>query len=119
MNLSLLLEEEVRCSALGTGIELGPARGQILQLVLDIRRMSERQTIDMLVWGSTNGTDWGPRPLVTIPRKYYCGSYSYKLDLTEHPDVKFINAEYRVNKPGAVLSMTAEMAHELAMAAAV
>lgn len=119
MNLSLLSEEEVRCSACSTGIALGPARGQILQLILGIRRMSERQTLDILIWGSANGTDWSPRPLAIVPRKYYCGTYSHMLDLTDRPEVKFISVEYRVNRPGALIEMHAEMAHEVAMAAAV
>jgi hypothetical protein len=52
------------------------------------------------VWGSTDGVNWGSKPLVQFPQKFYCASYSLHIDLSEHPDIEFMQVRWKVNRWG-------------------
>src|SRR5438045_336757 len=58
-----------------------------------------RSRIDLSVWGSADGVDWGARPLAAFPQKFYCGTYQILLDL-EGRDIKYVRATWTVNRWG-------------------
>ena len=110
----------------GPVVDLGDAAGQPIQLTLTITRMTEQQTLDAVVWGSTNGSDWGTRPILRLPHRYYCGSYQHLLDLTHRQDIHFLRLEYRLRgwlpqSPNSLASFsaTAEPCYAVAMMAGV
>ena len=43
---------------------------------------------------------WGAKPIVTFPQKFYRGQSPLLLDLTPHPDVKFVRAHWEVARWG-------------------
>lgn len=98
--------------------------GKELQFTIDINRVQERESLDLEVWGSPNGADWGSRPLLRIPRKYHCGASLCRLDLSGYPAVRFLRVEYRLNaEPGNLypfvkISISGEEAAERALVAA-
>lgn len=96
----LLPETTVREAGTGPDVSLGSERGGTLILTLGITRIIEQESIDLSIWGSVDGSDWGAKPLVTFPQKFYCGTYQIILDLTERPDVKFVRAKWQVNRWG-------------------
>src|SRR5579872_3790845 len=96
----LLPETTVREAGTGPSIDLGSERGGTLILTLGITRIIEQESLDLSVWGSADGAEFGAKPLVTFPQKFYCGTYQILLDLTEHPDVKFLRAKWQVNRWG-------------------
>ena len=96
----LLPETTIREAGTGPEIALGPDRGGVLILTLGITRIIEQESLDLSVWGSTDGTDWGTRPLVTFPQKFYCGTYQVILDLSDLPDVKYLRAKWLANRWG-------------------
>jgi hypothetical protein len=71
-----------------------------LVLTLGITRIIEQESIDISIWGSADGTEWGAKSLVTFPQKFYCGTYQIILDLTDQPNVKFLRAKWAVNRWG-------------------
>lgn len=85
--------------------------------------MQERESLDLDVWGSADGVEWGSRPVLRIPRRYHCGTSHYRLELCDHPWVRFLRIEYRLNadrgnaRPFANLSVTAQAMAERALAA--
>lgn len=100
------------------------ATGQPLQLTLSINRMMERHILDVSVWGSPDGSNWGSFPLTVLPHRYYCGVYQHWLDLSSHPQVRYIRLNYELTRlePNAScrpvrFSAQAEMAPELVCAA--
>jgi hypothetical protein len=110
----------------GTGpvVGLDQAAGQPLQLTLSISRMMERHILDVSVWGSSDGSNWGSFPLTVLPHRYYCGVYQHWLDLAGHPQVRYIRLKYDLTRlePNAPcrpvqFSVEAEMASELVCAA--
>jgi hypothetical protein len=79
---------------------VGADRGRLLVLTLGIHRVTERQGLILSVWGSADGTDWGSRPLITFPQKFYCGLYSALLNLVKRPEVLFMRAEWSMKRWG-------------------
>ena len=96
----LLAETTVREAGTGPAMALGDQAGGTLVLTLGITRIIEQESIDLSVWGSADGTDWGTKALIAFPQKFYCGTYQIILDLSQQPDVKFLRAKWAVNRWG-------------------
>ncbi len=78
----LLTETTVREAGTGPELALGEQQGGTLVLTLGITRIIEQESIDLSIWGSADGTDWGTKPLATFPQKFYCGTYQIIADLS-------------------------------------
>lgn len=117
----LLPETTVREAGAGPELSLGDQQGETLLLTLGITRIIEQESIDISIWGSPDGKDWGTRPLLAFPQKFYCGTYQIMLDLSDYPDVRFIRARWQVNRWGkgdpkplfSVYLFLQEMEHKL------
>jgi hypothetical protein len=96
----LLQETTVRAAGTGPELSLGEPRGETLILTLGITRIIEQESIDVSIWGSADGSEWGAKPLVAFPQKFYCGTYQILIDLADHPDVKFLRTKWAVNRWG-------------------
>jgi hypothetical protein len=96
----LLPETTVREDGAGPEISLGTQQGERFLLTLGITRIIEQESLDISIWGSADGSDWGARPLVSFPQKFYCGTYQSAIDLSQHPDVKYLRAKWQVNRWG-------------------
>ncbi len=95
----LLPETTVREAGAATQIDLGQVQGETLILTLGITRIIEQESIDVSIWGSADGSDWGAKPLLSFPQKFYCGTYQMLLDLSERP-VRYLRAKWQVNRWG-------------------
>jgi hypothetical protein len=95
----LLPETIVREAGQSAEINLGELQTGTLILTLGITRIIEQQSIDLSIWGSTDGVDWGSKPLIAFPQKFYCGTYQILLDLTARP-ARFLRAKWHVNRWG-------------------
>ena len=93
-------ECEVHAEGIGPEIELGPDAGRLLVLTLGINRTLEKQGLLLTVWGSPDGRDWGAKPLLSFPPKYYCGIYSLLLNLAKHPHLRYVRAEWKIDRWG-------------------
>lgn len=96
----LVTETTIREEGDGPEMELGEAAGKALLLTLGITRIIEQESLDLSVWGSPDGQDWGAKPLVSFPQKFYCGTYQLLLDLSGHPEIKYLRAHWKVNRWG-------------------
>src|SRR5436190_21523092 len=96
----LVAETTVREAAAGPAMALGEQSGGTLVLTLGITRIIEQESIDLSIWGSADGTDWGTKPIATFPQKFYCGTYQILVDLTAHPEVLHVRAKWAVNSCG-------------------
>ena len=96
----LLPETTVREAGTGPEITLGEHQGATLLLTLGITRIIEQESLDISVWGSADGADWGTKPLVSFPQKFYCGTYQILLDLSDHPDITRLRIKWTVNRWG-------------------
>jgi len=96
----LVPETTVREAGAGPELSLGGQQGETLLLTLGITRIIEQESIDISIWGSPDGKDWGSKPLASFPQKFYCGTYQILLDLTEHPEIQHVRAKWHVNRWG-------------------
>jgi hypothetical protein len=96
----LFPETVVREDGAGSAVELAAARGKTLEITLGITRIQEQESLDLSIWGSTDGSDWGAKPLFAFPQKFYCATYSVPLDLTARLEVRFLRVRWKMNRWG-------------------
>jgi hypothetical protein len=94
----LLPESIARADGMGPEIDLGSKRGKLLVLTLGITRILEQESLEVSVWGSTDGENWGSRPLATYPPKFYCGIYSILFNLVSRPEVRFVRVQWKMSR---------------------
>jgi hypothetical protein len=73
---------------------------ETLLLTLGITRIIEQQSIDISIWGSADGSDWGSKPVASFPQKFYCGTYQIAIDLANRAEVRYLRAKWQVNRWG-------------------
>jgi len=96
----LIPETTVREAGAGPEISLDEQQGGALIVTLGIMRIIEQESLDLSIWGSADGSDWGTKPLASFPQKFYCGTYQMTIDLSQHPEVKYLRAKWQVNRWG-------------------
>jgi hypothetical protein len=94
----LLPESIARSDGKGPDVDLGSKQGKLLVLTLGVTRILEQESLEVSVWGSTDGENWGSRPLATFPPKFYCGIYSILLNLVSRPDVRFLRVQWKMSR---------------------
>ncbi len=62
----------------------------------------EQESIDISVWGSPDGQNWGTKPLLMMPQRFYRGETRQILDLSLKPEVCFIRAKWDLFRWGRV-----------------
>lgn len=96
----LLPEQEIRQNGAGPAVDIADASGGLFTVTLGIHRILEQESLDLCIKGSSDGTTWGEKPLAAFPQKFYCGVYTLVLDLSECPDVRYLRAEWKLNRWG-------------------
>lgn len=122
----LLPETIVREAGSGPVVSLEGEQGGMLILTLGITRIIEQESLDISIWGSPDGADFGSKPIVSFPQKFYCGTYQVLLDLSERPGIKHLRVKWQVNRWGkgdpkplfGIYLFAQQMEHHLAAATA-
>jgi hypothetical protein len=96
------LVEKMTATAKGDGsaVDLSGATNRVFLVSLDITKIIEQESLDVSILGSADGSTWNPKPIAEFPQKFYCGQSPILLDLTAHPDVKFVRAHWEVARWG-------------------
>src|SRR5438309_5245929 len=76
-------------------VEVSGAANRVFLLNLEITNIVEQESLDLSIYSSADGATWGPKPLAIYPQKFYRGPHPLLLDLTAHPEIKFIRAQDR------------------------
>jgi len=86
----------------GTGmvLELASLAGRPVLISLRIVDILEQQSLQVSVWGSADGQEWGAQPLFCFPQKFYPGATPAALDLQLRPEVRYLQARWEVNRWG-------------------
>jgi hypothetical protein len=100
LDVFLVPETAVEADGESASVEIGSGAGKFLVLTLAITKIAEQQSLDVGIWGSVDGADWGANPLKVFPQKFYRGVYEILLDLSGRPDVRFLKAKWHVNRWG-------------------
>ncbi len=99
---AFLVPEKTVVTAKGDGavIDASGAAGKTLLLTLTITRIIEQESLDVSVWGSADGQDFGAKPLLAFPQKFYSGEHPLLLDLAANPGIKSLRAHWEVARWG-------------------
>jgi hypothetical protein len=100
-------ESIVKGDGVGPKIDLGVIRGKLLVLTLGITRIIEQESLEVSVWGSEDGHNWGTHPLAIFPLKFYCGLYSILLNLAGRAETSFVRVQWKMSRwrKGAAIPM--------------
>jgi hypothetical protein len=96
----LVPETVVRTAGAGPELDLGESRGGLVLVTLGITRIVEQESLDISILGSTDNQNWGSKPLLTFPQKFYCGVYQMYLDLSAYPDIRYLKAKWTMHRWG-------------------
>lgn len=69
-------------------------------MTLSITKIIEQESLDVSIYGSADGTTWEAKSIAAFPQKFYCEEAPLLLDLTAHPNVKFVRAHWEVARWG-------------------
>jgi hypothetical protein len=99
---TVLVADKTVVSSKGDGpaVDIGGATNRVFLLTLDISDIIEQESLELSIFGSADGAAWDAKPLVTYPQEFYRGQYPLLLDLTAHPEVKFVRAHWDVARWG-------------------
>ena len=96
----LLTETTVREAGNSSEMDVSESKGSLVLLTLGITRIMEQESLDVSIWGSPDGQEWGTKPLIAFPQKFYCGTYQILLDLTPHADARFVRVKWSAQRWG-------------------
>jgi hypothetical protein len=100
MNSFLVTETKVSDNGSGPAVEVGTSAGGEILLTLGITKIIEQESLDVAIWGSADGNDWGAKPLAAFPQKFYAGAHSLLVDLSSRPEVRYLQARWQVARWG-------------------
>ncbi|MDT8070914.1 MAG: hypothetical protein ROO76_22355 [Terriglobia bacterium] len=97
-----LVPENTTVTVKGDGetIDLSGAAERVFLLVLRISETVEQEALDVMIFGSADGTAWEPKPLLSFPQKFYRSETPILLDVVDRADVRFVRAHWEVNRWG-------------------
>ena len=62
----------------------------------------EAESLDVAMYGSEDGQNWQPKPILKLPQRFYRSETRMVLDLTARPEVNAIRAGWELNRWGRV-----------------
>jgi len=102
MTDAVLVPAKTVASAKGDGpaVDISGATNPVFLVTLAITKIIEQESLDVSLYGSADGAAWEPKSIGAFPQKFYCGESPLLLDLTAHPNVKFVRAHWEVARWG-------------------
>ena len=97
-----LVPADTRVTAKGDGqpVDVSASPNRVYLVTLSITQIIEQESLDLSIYGSVDGTTWTAKSIAAFPQQFYTGEYPLLLDLTAHPEVKFVRAHWEVARWG-------------------
>jgi hypothetical protein len=93
---------KVTASGEGAPVDISGSASRTFLVQMHITDVIEQESLDLAIWGSADGQNWGQMPLLKFPQRFYRGETRMVLDLTVKPEVKSIRAHWVLNRWGRV-----------------
>lgn len=90
----LVPEQTVTANGQSQAIAADPGQ---MQITLGLSEVVEQESLDVAIWGSQDGAEWGKTPIATFPQKFYPGLSTMIVDVSA---VKQIQVRWQVNRWG-------------------
>ena len=103
LELSLIPpQSKLESNADGQAFDISATTTRTFLCELTVTDQIEQESLDVSIWGSADGQDFGKKPLLKIPQQFYCGNTKMVLDLSLRPEVRFLRARWELNRWGRV-----------------
>jgi hypothetical protein len=86
----------------GSAVDIRTSPTRTFFCVMDISDQIEQESVDVAIWGSADGENWGTQPILKLPQQFYRGETRAVLDLSLVPGINFIRAGWELNRWGRV-----------------
>ena len=86
----------------GIAVDVRSSKTRTFFCVMEITYQLEQESIDVSIWGSADGEDWGKQPLLRLPQQFYRGETRAVLDFALLPEINFIRAGWVLTRWGRV-----------------
>jgi hypothetical protein len=93
---------KLESNADGAAFDISESTTRTFFCTLNITDQIEQESLDVSIWGSADGQDFGKKPLLKLPQQFYQGSCKMVLDASLKPEVKFLRAKWELNRWGRV-----------------
>ena len=99
-----LIPPGTRLTANGDGEarNIGASQTRTFLCSMDITEQIEQESVDVSIWGSVDGQEWGKMPLLKMPQRFYRGDTRQVLDLSMKPEIRFLRAKWELTRWGRV-----------------
>lgn len=84
----------------GTAFDISASATRTFLCTLAILEQIEQESVDVSVWGSADGENWGKMPLLKMPQSFYRGVVKQALDLARRPEIRFLRTRCEVARWG-------------------
>ena len=97
-----LIPEQTRMEASGDGasFDISASATRTFLCRLTVTDQMEQESLDVSIFGSSDGETWTKKPLLKLPQQFYRGTTKMVLDLSFRPEVKFIRARWDLARWG-------------------
>jgi hypothetical protein len=92
----------VKESGFSAAVDIRASQTRTFFCVMNITDQIEQESVDVSIWGSADGENWGTHPILKLPQQFYRGETRAVLDLTLVPEINFIRAGWDLNRWGRV-----------------
>jgi hypothetical protein len=96
------LDTKLEANGSGAKVDISGSTTRTFFCHMLITDQVEQESIDISIWGSLDGENWGTQPILKLPQRFYRGETRAVLELTYWPEVKFIQARWDLNRWGRV-----------------
>ena len=86
----------------GAAIDIRSSATRTFLCTLEIFDQIEQESLDVAIWASADGQDFGAKPILRIPQRFYKGDTRQILDLSHLPTANFIRASWELVRWGRV-----------------
>jgi hypothetical protein len=99
-----LIPQGTRVTSNGEGEahDIGASGTRTFLCSMVITDQIEQESIDVSIWGSADGQNWGTKPLLMMPQRFYRGETRQVLDLSLKPEIRFLRAKWELFRWGRV-----------------
>src|ERR1700733_12762337 len=86
----------------GEAVDIRSSATRTFYCTMVVREQIEQESVDVAIWGSADGENWGTHPILKLPQQFYRGETRAVLELTLVPEINFIRAGWELNRWGRV-----------------
>jgi len=92
----------VQANGHGDAVDVRTSPTRTFFCILQVSDQIEQESLDVSIWGSSDGENWGTHPVLKLPQQFYRGETRAALDLSLVPEVNFIRGAWDLNRWGRV-----------------